>query len=89
MALLLDERHAARVRPPDWCSLSRRTGSRKCERLRGGSQGIIATPADFDGTPVGPQGLSPELGQHTEEALLELGYEWEQIIPLKERGAIP
>jgi crotonobetainyl-CoA:carnitine CoA-transferase CaiB-like acyl-CoA transferase len=50
---------------------------------------FVATPADFDGTPAGPQGLSPELGQHTEEVLLELGYDWEQIIPLKEKGAIP
>ncbi len=50
---------------------------------------FIATPADFDGTPVGPQGLAPELGQHTEEVLLELGYDWDQIIPLKENGAIP
>ncbi len=33
--------------------------------------------------------LAPELGQHTEGTLLELGYDWEQIIPLKEKGAIP
>ena len=50
---------------------------------------FVTTPADFDATPVGPQGLSPELGQHTEEVLQELGYDWEQIIPLKEKGAIP
>ncbi len=50
---------------------------------------FVATPADFDGTPVGPQGLSPELGQHTEEVLQELGYSWDEIIPLKENGAIP
>jgi len=31
----------------------------------------------------------PELGQHTEEVLLELGYNWDQIVALKERGAIP
>jgi crotonobetainyl-CoA:carnitine CoA-transferase CaiB-like acyl-CoA transferase len=50
---------------------------------------IVATPADFSATASGPSGLSPELGQHTEEVLLELGYGWEQIIPLKEQGAIP
>ncbi len=50
---------------------------------------FVATPADFDATPVGPQGLAPELGQHTEEVLQELGYDWDQIIPLKEKGAIP
>lgn len=50
---------------------------------------LVATPADFYGTPVGPRGISPELGQHTEEVLLELGYDWERIVALKESGAIP
>ena len=50
---------------------------------------FVATPADFSETAAGPQGLAPELGQHTEEVLLELGYDWEQIVPLKESGAIP
>ena len=54
-----------------------------------GASRMVATPADFGGTPWQPQGLSPELGQHTEEVLLELGYDWEQIIALKESGAIP
>ena len=49
---------------------------------------FVASPADFSETEAGPQGLSPELGQHTEEVLLELGYDWEQIVPLKEKGAI-
>jgi crotonobetainyl-CoA:carnitine CoA-transferase CaiB-like acyl-CoA transferase len=50
---------------------------------------FVATPADFSATPSGPRGIAPELGQHTEEVLLELGYDWEQIIALKEQGAIP
>jgi crotonobetainyl-CoA:carnitine CoA-transferase CaiB-like acyl-CoA transferase len=50
---------------------------------------VVNTPADFYGTPVGPRGIAPELGQHTEEVLLELGYGWDQIIALKEGGAIP
>lgn len=50
---------------------------------------MVATPADFSGTPWRPQGLPPELGQHTEEVLLELGYDWEGIIALKESGVIP
>ena len=49
----------------------------------------VATPADFSHTQWQPQGLSPEIGQHTEEVLLELGYDWEQIIALKDRGVIP
>jgi crotonobetainyl-CoA:carnitine CoA-transferase CaiB-like acyl-CoA transferase len=54
-----------------------------------GTVRMVATPADFYGTPWAPQGPVPELGQHTEEVLLELGYEWEQIAALKEKGAIP
>jgi len=50
---------------------------------------MVASPADFSETVWEPRGLQPELGQHTEEVLLELGYDWEQIIPLKERGVIP
>lgn len=50
---------------------------------------MVATPVDFAGTPWAPAGPSPECGQHTEEILLELGYDWEQIGVLKERRAIP
>lgn len=50
---------------------------------------MVATPADFSETAWQPQGLSPELGQHTEEVLLELGYDWDRIIALKDKGAIP
>ena len=50
---------------------------------------MVATPADFSGTPWAPRGLPPELGQHTEEVLLEMGYDWEGIVALKERGVIP
>ena len=50
---------------------------------------FVATPADFSAAEAGPRGLSPELGQHTEEVLLELGYDWDAIIALKEQGAIP
>ena len=50
---------------------------------------LVNTPVDFYGTPNAPRGVSPELGQHTEEILLELGYDWDAIIKLKESGAIP
>ncbi|HET6616170.1 MAG TPA: CoA transferase, partial [Dehalococcoidia bacterium] len=50
---------------------------------------LVNTPVDFYATPNVPQGLSPELGQHTEEVLLELGFDWEKIIAMKETGAIP
>jgi crotonobetainyl-CoA:carnitine CoA-transferase CaiB-like acyl-CoA transferase len=50
---------------------------------------MVASPADFHGTPWQPRSLAPELGQHTEEVLLELGHDWDQIIALKEKGVIP
>src|SRR6266480_376827 len=49
----------------------------------------VASPVDFSVDRWAPQGPVPEVGQHTEEILLELGYDWERIAGLKERGAIP
>jgi crotonobetainyl-CoA:carnitine CoA-transferase CaiB-like acyl-CoA transferase len=50
---------------------------------------MVATPVDFGGTPWSPRSMSPEFAQHTEEVLLELGYDWDAIIELKDAGAIP
>ena len=36
------------------------------------SAAMVATPADFHGTPWAPRSAAPELGQHTEEVLAEL-----------------
>jgi len=55
----------------------------------GGSARMVASPVDFSATPWAPQGAAPEVGQHTEEILLELGYGWEAIGELKSGGAIP
>jgi crotonobetainyl-CoA:carnitine CoA-transferase CaiB-like acyl-CoA transferase len=49
---------------------------------------MVATPAHFYGTPAGPASVAPELGQNTEEVLLEMGYDWEAIIKFKEEEAI-
>jgi crotonobetainyl-CoA:carnitine CoA-transferase CaiB-like acyl-CoA transferase len=50
---------------------------------------MVATPVDFAGTPWSARSMPPEFAQHTEEVLLELGYDWDRIIELKDAGAIP
>ncbi|MBI2761696.1 MAG: CoA transferase [Chloroflexi bacterium] len=40
-------------------------------------------PIQLSATPAPPVRPAPELGQHTEEVLLDLGYTWEQIEQLK------
>jgi crotonobetainyl-CoA:carnitine CoA-transferase CaiB-like acyl-CoA transferase len=37
---------------------------------------------------AGPRAKAPELGEHTEEVLLELGYTWNDISQMKEQGVI-
>jgi crotonobetainyl-CoA:carnitine CoA-transferase CaiB-like acyl-CoA transferase len=49
---------------------------------------MVNSPIDFSSTQAAPQGPSPELGQHTEEILLELGYDWEAIATMRERGSL-
>ena len=48
---------------------------------------LVANPVQFDETPP-TLVAAPEHGQHTEEILLELGLDWDQIIAHKEAGAI-
>jgi len=55
----------------------------------GTSARMLATPVDFSDTRWAPRATSPELGQHSEEILLELGYDWERIGALKERRVLP
>lgn len=49
---------------------------------------LPAPPMQFGGEPPAPQGPAPELGQHTEEILLELGRDWDAIAALRESGAL-
>lgn len=55
----------------------------------GGEAEMVATPVDFGQTQWSVASAAPELGQHSEEILLELGKSWEEIAALKERGVIP
>lgn len=47
----------------------------------------VGLPVRLSRTPGGLRHLAPELGQHTEEVLLEAGFEWDEINGLRERGA--
>ena len=49
---------------------------------------LVASPMRFDDQPTVPQGAAPELGQHTEEILLETGLDWDEIGRLREVGAL-
>lgn len=54
----------------------------------GGTVRVIGSPIRMSDTPTEPSAMAPELGQHTEEILLELGYEWEEIAALGDANAV-
>ncbi len=49
---------------------------------------LVDTPVKFGKARVGARGAAPELGQHTEEVLLEAGYDWDDIVRLREETVI-
>jgi crotonobetainyl-CoA:carnitine CoA-transferase CaiB-like acyl-CoA transferase len=53
-----------------------------------GLQRMVTTPVDFHQHPATIRSSAPEVGQHTEEILLDLGYTWEEISALKENRVI-
>jgi formyl-CoA transferase len=49
---------------------------------------VVAAPVAFSATPARTSATAPELGQHTEEVMLELGYTWDDIARLQAAKAI-
>ena len=49
---------------------------------------LIASPVRFSTTPASVRSTAPQLGEHTEEVLLEHGYTWEDLTRFKDAGAI-
>jgi formyl-CoA transferase len=52
----------------------------------GGRIEVMGVPVQMSKTPGKIRAPAPELGQHSEEILLEMGYTWEDIIRLKDQG---
>ena len=53
-----------------------------------GSIKLSGHPIRYSETPHRIRSVAPELGQHTEEVLLELGYDWTDIERLQDSGVI-
>jgi crotonobetainyl-CoA:carnitine CoA-transferase CaiB-like acyl-CoA transferase len=49
---------------------------------------VVGSPLRMSDTPMVPSTRAPELGEHTEEILLEIGLGWEEIAALRDLGAI-
>jgi crotonobetainyl-CoA:carnitine CoA-transferase CaiB-like acyl-CoA transferase len=60
----------------------------RIEHPEWGEVPMVGCPIRLSDTPAKPGVLAPELGQHTEEVLLELGMDWDRIAALREAGAI-
>ena len=49
---------------------------------------IVGSGIAVDGEPARIRGLAPELGEHSEDVLLEAGYTWDEIVQLRHAGVI-
>jgi formyl-CoA transferase len=49
---------------------------------------IVGNPVALSATPAEPGITAPELGQHSEEVLLEAGYSWDEIARLHDSGVL-
>ena len=53
-----------------------------------GAQKVVACPISMSDTPLQPAGLPPELGEHTQQILADLGYSDDEIVALQESGSV-
>ncbi len=53
-----------------------------------GPKAMVSSPVDFSDTSWSVTRRAPETGEHTEELLLELGFDWDDITALRDRGAL-
>jgi crotonobetainyl-CoA:carnitine CoA-transferase CaiB-like acyl-CoA transferase len=58
-----------------------------CVNANGTPFKLVAAPVQFDEEPATP-GRAPELSEHGDEILQELGLDWDAIIDLKVRGVV-
>ena len=58
------------------------------EDINGEIKRVVGSPIKMSATPAKPSVQAPELGQHTEEILLEIGLDWDAIGQLREKNAI-
>jgi len=58
-----------------------------CVNANGTPFKLVAAPVQFDEEPARP-GRAPELSEHGDEILQELGLDWDSIIDLKVRGVV-
>ncbi|HMO54219.1 MAG TPA: hypothetical protein PJ994_06920, partial [Tepidiformaceae bacterium] len=49
---------------------------------------IVGPAVQLETSPGGIRHGAPEFGQHTEEVLLEFGFDWDEIAQLQHAGAI-
>jgi crotonobetainyl-CoA:carnitine CoA-transferase CaiB-like acyl-CoA transferase len=49
---------------------------------------MTGAPISLNGEVRGVAPPAPELGQHTEEVMLEAGYSWEEIARVRDSGAV-
>ncbi len=58
-----------------------------CETAAGVPFKLAAAPVQFDGHPAPPH-RAPELNEHGDDILAELGFDWDAIVDLKVRGVV-